>query len=178
VLFGRELHSILVATDGSPTARDAEDVAAELATGHGAELLIVHVVRPVDFAGATLEQPGYAMRHEAGEDDRAVLEAAVARAAARGVHVTTALRFGSTADEIVSYAEAHAVDLIVVGSHGHGRVAGMVLGSVSRGVLHTSMHPVLVVRGKSSMHSTPAPKHTTAASSIGSVSSRQQPTRR
>ena len=169
MLFGRELHSILVATDGSPTAHDAEDVAAELAVGHRAALHIVHVVPLVDFAGATLEQPGYAMRHEPSGCDHAVLEAAVARAAARGVHVSTALKFGSTADEIVSHAEAHAVDLIVVGSHGHGRMTGMLLGSVSRGVLHTSTHPVLIVRGKSSMHST---------SSIGSAPSREQPTRR
>jgi nucleotide-binding universal stress UspA family protein len=60
---------------------------------------------------------------------------------------TTKLLRGDTVDEIVAYADNLDVDLIVVGSRGHGALAGALLGSVSRGVLSESKRPVAVIRG-------------------------------
>ena len=58
----------------------------------------------------------------------------------------TAMLRGETVDEIVAYADSHDVDLIVVGSRGHGTIASALLGSVSRGVLGESKRPALIVR--------------------------------
>jgi nucleotide-binding universal stress UspA family protein len=55
---------------------------------------------------------------------------------------------GVPADEIVTYADNHDVDVIVLGSRGRGSVASALLGSVSQAVLHDAHRPVLVVRGK------------------------------
>ena len=50
-------------------------------------------------------------------------------------------------DEIVAYhADSHDVDLIIVGSRGHGTIASALLGKVSRGVLGASKRPALIVR--------------------------------
>ena len=42
-------------------------------------------------------------------------------------------------------AEEVGADLIVVGTHGYGRVAGLLLGSVTQGLLHAGVCPVLAV---------------------------------
>lgn len=53
---------------------------------------------------------------------------------------------GPPADEIAELAEKEHFDLIVLGSHGHGALANLVLGSVVTGVLARCSTPVLIVR--------------------------------
>src|SRR5262249_49264922 len=56
------------------------------------------------------------------------------------------VRPGNPATEIVHYAEEHDVDLIVMGTHGRGFVAHVVMGSVAEKVVRTAPCPVLTVR--------------------------------
>ena len=56
----------------------------------------------------------------------------------------TLLLRGDTLTELVACADAHNVDLIVVGSPGRGVVASALLGSVARGVLGAAHRPVLI----------------------------------
>jgi nucleotide-binding universal stress UspA family protein len=142
------LRRILIATDGSPASEDAVHVGIEYAvTGAAEEVVFVHVVPPIDGMFNAFG-PGGALPHEFDDDDRAPLEEAQAEAERRGVTSRTKLLKGTdtTAGQIVAYAESIDADLIVVGSRGHGAVASTLLGSVSRGVLHESKRPVLVVR--------------------------------
>jgi nucleotide-binding universal stress UspA family protein len=64
-----------------------------------------------------------------------------------GVPAATELLVGNPADEIVAYADSKDVDMIVIGSRGHGAIASALLGSVSHAVLHEARRPVLVVPG-------------------------------
>ena len=137
---------ILVATDGSRSAREATAFGVELAAEHDAELIFVHVIPVYDVYPSTGLWIGSAVFHEPSGADEAVLEEAAAVAEEHGVVCTTALLRGDTVDEIVAFADSRDVDLIVVGSRGHGAVANALLGSVSRGVLGESRRPVLVVR--------------------------------
>ena len=50
------------------------------------------------------------------------------------------------ADGIAAYAEDGRFDLVVMGSHGHGELAGLVMGSVVTRVLARCKVPVLLVR--------------------------------
>jgi nucleotide-binding universal stress UspA family protein len=145
------MNRILVATDGSESAAEAVEFGIELAAEHQAELTFVHVVPELDLIPATVFSIGGAFPHEPSNEDRALLEDAAAVAEAHGVLSTTALLRGETVDEVVAYADSHDVDLIVVGSRGHGTISTALLGSVSRGILQESMRPVLVVRGGASI---------------------------
>ncbi len=138
---------ILVATDGSPSSADAIAVGVELATEQAAELIFVHVVPVLDVVPITgFGGIGGGFAHEPTQHDHELLEDAAAVASEHGLVPTTALLRGDTVDEIVAYADSHDVDLIVVGSRGHGAITSALLGSVSRGVLAETRRPVLVVR--------------------------------
>ena len=62
-----------------------------------------------------------------------------------GIEATALLVHGKTIDVILTEAADLDIDLIVVGSHGHGSMYHLLVGSVSEGVLHRSSRPVLVV---------------------------------
>ena len=62
-----------------------------------------------------------------------------------GLDATALLVEGAAAELIVEQAAKLDVDMIIVGSHGHGAMRQLLLGSVSEGVLHRSKCPVLVV---------------------------------
>jgi nucleotide-binding universal stress UspA family protein len=55
-------------------------------------------------------------------------------------------KVGVVADEIVAYAKKNKADMIVMGSHGHGALANVLLGSVATRVLAAATVPVLIIR--------------------------------
>ena len=141
------MKKILIATDGSPSAREAIEFGLELAEEHAAEVTFVTVVPVLDRAFADGIGVPAAVPHRVDEVDRKPLEETLAAAAERDLDATAELLAGEPADEIVAYADSLDADLIVVGSRGRGALATALLGSVSRGVLHEARRPVLVVRG-------------------------------
>jgi nucleotide-binding universal stress UspA family protein len=144
------MNTILIATDGSPSARAAIEFGLGLAAEQGAETIFVHVAPALDVLPMTGFGVTGAMPHELGVADRASLDEAARLASESGVEARTVLLTGSAVDEIVAYADTIDADVIVVGSRAHGAIASAFLGSVSQGVLHEARRPVLVVRGERS----------------------------
>jgi nucleotide-binding universal stress UspA family protein len=138
---------ILIATDGSAASDEAVAFGVELALEQGAEMLFVHVAPAVDLAPTMGFPMAGALLHTVSDYDRAALDKAKVYAAEHGLRAEAELLTGDTVDEIVACADSRNADLIVMGSRGHGAIAGALLGSVSRGVLHEARRPVLVVRG-------------------------------
>ena len=66
--------------------------------------------------------------------------------ARHGMQASFTGRVGHSAEVIAALPEEGAFDLLVIGSHGHGSLANLVLGSVAAKVLAICKTPVLIVR--------------------------------
>jgi nucleotide-binding universal stress UspA family protein len=136
------MKAILVATDGSENGRHALDEALELAQAGGAAVTIVYVCHtPLPVLGDPFYQR--ALSAELRRANETVTVSA-ALAASMGVEAETEVLEGDPAGRILELARLRDVDLIVVGSRGLGPIAGALLGSVSREVVHRADRPVLV----------------------------------
>jgi nucleotide-binding universal stress UspA family protein len=145
---GTPMKKILIALDGSAASSEAVEFGVQLAAEQDAEVTFVHVVRPLDVIPMTcFGMAAGAQPHEVAEEERQLLVEAKAAAEQRGVRATAKLLVGDAVDEIVACADNLDVDLIVIGSRGHGTLTSALLGSVSRGVLSESKRPVAIVRG-------------------------------
>jgi nucleotide-binding universal stress UspA family protein len=144
------MNTILLATDGSLSARAATAEAIELAKATGWRLRVVTVwhtpvVNAYGYApGATI--PLDALRAAEKEHAGEVALHAAELAEEAGVTATWRIREGHAADEICAEAEELDARVILLGAHGWGAFKRLVFGSVSTGVLHHATRPVLVVR--------------------------------
>ena len=149
------MKQVLIATDGSPSAKEAVDVGLELAKEQGADVTFVHVTEPDEFHGGRVGTVPITHREEVDESETA-LKAAAEAAEATGVSYALERISGETVDSIVALADSKNADLIVLGNRGRSAVTSALLGSVSHGVLRHSSRPVLVVK------TAKAPAETTA----------------
>jgi nucleotide-binding universal stress UspA family protein len=139
------MNHLLIATDGSPSAREAVTVGLELAKAQGADVALLHVLPPDKFR--TGRMASRAIPHDVEIDASEVaLEEAGQRAEAEGVAYALERVSGETVETIVGLANEGDADLIVLGSRGRGAAMSALLGSVSNGVLHHAGRPVLIVR--------------------------------
>ena len=139
------MNTILLATDGSPSAAHALEFACEICRETNARLEVL-TVRHLSPHGDPDAPEGDRM------DVQPVVEAIAddaARAARQlGVEATAHTAYGKPAAMIAERARALGADLVVVGSHGRDRAESVVLGSVSRALLsERHLPPVTIVRG-------------------------------
>ncbi len=144
---------ILAALDGSEGSMRAVELAAELAAKFQAELILIDVIEhgsPPDWALAEyvrLDQVRGDMGQFSESFARDMLENARTQAQARGAApVRSEIRFGDPAEEILKFQAETGADAVVVGSRGRGRLAGLVLGSVSQKIANLAPCTVAIAR--------------------------------
>jgi nucleotide-binding universal stress UspA family protein len=144
------METIVLATDGSPSAAEATKRALELARALEATLVVVaveHVTVPsYGYYGYAEVLDELRKIEHAHVDD--VLEHVKKAAIEAGVECEVVHTAGSIAEKICGLAESREAEIIVVGAHGWGSVRRLLHGSVSSAVLHDAPCPVLVVRGQ------------------------------
>ncbi|MDR5867584.1 universal stress protein [Halomonas koreensis] len=143
-------HSILVPIDGSEGSRLALCVACKLARQEDGRLLLLHVPEALPHEpllvwgiGAVPTEASLEKRQQVGRD---LLERAGEEARTLGVEqVEPLLAQGDPSQAILSAAEEHGVEAIVMGSRGLGDLKGLVVGSVSHKVSHGAECRVITV---------------------------------
>jgi len=140
----RPFRSILVAVDGSDHAFDAVRVASRLAAALSAKLTLMTAYHaPSDSLG----EPNYsrALGEALAEAQRILDDARNVALNAGSPEPQVEWLAGQPVETIVETARAGDYDLVVVGTHGRGRIRAALLGSVSSAVAAHAGRPVMVV---------------------------------
>ena len=133
---------ILVPLDGSALAEAVLAQVAELVRVHDAELVILRVALAHAFPGA---DPTEAQLQAVRESEK-YLEGVEQDLKGRGLRVSSVVRYGHPAEEVLDHAAFAGIDLIAMSTHGRTGVSRWVLGSVAEKVLRASTTPLLLVR--------------------------------
>ena len=135
-----DIKRILVPVDFSQGSLNALSSARDLAKQFGAELLLLHVIAPIDFITVS----------DVYDEQRRASDAALTRIGAdlraAGQRFRVIVAGGVPSHVIVDTAKRTGTDLIVMGTHGRTGLAHMLIGSVAERVVRTAACPVLAVR--------------------------------
>jgi nucleotide-binding universal stress UspA family protein len=133
--------TIVVALDGSDVSTRTIPIVTELAKGDNARVVIVHVDEWLAAKGGA--------EVNADEDDvKTAVRQHARELSDQGIETTVEIRdvmAGGPARPIAEVAAEQEADLIVVGTHGHSAVAGVLVGSVTQRLLHLAHRPVLAI---------------------------------
>jgi len=144
------LKKVLVATDFGEAAEAALDYGREFARTFGASLQVLNVVDNVlmRVGGAEAFLGVYPdVQREVDEAARRQLDQCISDEDRRTLGAkAVAITSNATAAAIVGYAADEKIDLIIMGTHGHGTIAHLLLGSVAEKVVRMAPCPVLTVR--------------------------------
>jgi nucleotide-binding universal stress UspA family protein len=142
------LKQILVPTDFSEPSISALKYGRALADAFASSIHLLHVLEDPFMYAPTSE--GYVVPphfHEELEASvRTQLDKVFTTEEKQKYRAKMMLRTGSPFVEIVRYAKTENIDLIVMGTHGRGPIAHMLLGSVAEKVVRKAPCPVLTVR--------------------------------
>lgn len=143
---------ICVAVDGSPSSEEAVKAAAELAVKFDADLMIMHVIRPMkipqELQKFIREDDLLNIRHSALESvGKEIMAKAVEIAEHYPIErLQTTILSGEPATVIIKEAKDKFADLVVLGTRGLGKLEGALIGSISRKVAEMSELNLLIVK--------------------------------
>ena len=156
-----EIKTILYATGLGPGAPHVFRYAIKEAEKHGARLVVLHVLEPLNPFGQHLvelhisHEQRQQIQDQARDHARAKIEERIRRLCEKEVcHATGGedlvddilVREGQPHLEIVACAREIKADLIIIGSHRHSALGESMLGHTANRVVHRSEIPVLLVR--------------------------------
>ena len=144
------MKTILVPIDFSDVTPLVLSTSRSLAAAFGSRVILLNVIEPepdlVGFDPAFAGVPPVIVRDYQAEQKK--LEDLLLPYLAAGCAATALHLNGPVVPIIIEVAKREAADLIVIGSHGHGALFELLVGSVTHGILKHGPCPVLVVPAK------------------------------
>lgn len=138
---------ILVPTDASEYSRRALMTALELARSIQAEVVLLHVsYTPQAYWGYTISYGITVTQEQLEQNGELALEATLTGIDSEQVVIHKRVESGHPVSIILEQIKKENIDLVIMGSHGYGAIAGSVLGSVSQRVLQRASCPVLIIK--------------------------------
>ncbi len=144
------IQRILIPTDFSPPARQAEHYAVALAQKFAAELHVLHIVEdpalPVHGSRYSWAVPDDMLPRllEKAEHDL-TLAVPTADVNLIGRELVRKIKVGHPVNSIIEYATENQIDLIVIGTHGRSGLSHLLLGSSAEKLVRLATCPVLTV---------------------------------
>lgn len=139
-----QIRKILTPVDGSDHSMTAASYSADFATAVGAKITLLHCHRrfPVILAEPHFQNA----IDDIMKDSEALVQPFVDMLDKRGVEFETRILEGSPGRVIPEVAQIEEMDMIIMGSRGVSDLEGLILGSVTHKVLHSTECPVLVLK--------------------------------
>ncbi|MCP4252337.1 MAG: universal stress protein [Candidatus Scalindua sp.] len=139
--------NILVAIDLSSASQKILDKAKSLALALHAKVCLLHVIEgePDFLDDETDLQNSSDQGQQEFPQEHKDLQKEVDGLRQSGIETKGLLSQGTVVDVILQKSKQLEIDIIIVGTHGHGGVHHMIFGSVSEGVLRDTSCPVLVI---------------------------------
>jgi nucleotide-binding universal stress UspA family protein len=144
------MKNIVVAVDFSNATPGVLEMATGLAKSFGAGLQLFHVIEPepsyTAYGFTPDEFPALnAFQEEAKRRAASKLAELLATVQVDVPNATSFVAEGSPLHALLDHVKQGGVDFVVVGSHGHGMIASLLLGSVAEGLVRKATVPTLVV---------------------------------
>ena len=141
-----QIKNILLPLDFSDVSEQATRYAAELARRFGAKLHLLHVIEDPVVYLPMFETYAVPTKDEFESFAQARLEGWLLPEGAEQVEVERRWRHGTPFVQIIQDARDNNADLIVIGTHGRGAAAHLLMGSTAEKVVRKAPCPVLTVR--------------------------------
>ena len=140
------MKTIVAAVDFSDSTPVVIDAAVNVAGAFGAHLHVIHVLEPEPAYTAYGFTPDeFPAMHLFQEEARKRATKRLEELAAPLSDVTVKLIEGSPLQGVLDYVKASKADLVILGTHGHGMVASLLLGSVAEGMVRKAAVPTMIV---------------------------------
>jgi nucleotide-binding universal stress UspA family protein len=152
---------ILLVTDGSPSSQSAARYLSKFLLPPEVDVRVMHVLPPIHtpimmepyygawqtvYAVNPTQEEIDAIQKKENKHGQTLLKRTCGLLQRQGLESTPVLAHGDAATEIIEYVKRNRVDLIVAGSRGLSQFKSLVMGSVSRKLVHYSDCSVLIIK--------------------------------